>query len=68
MLNRSMAGVSGFVYSTRGGKLHCFAFMYIHYSSKTKNIFLFRVFTLIKIKKNKIFGKLNKKAEVISPG
>nr|DAT77408.1 MAG TPA: hypothetical protein [Caudoviricetes sp.] len=42
MLSRSMAGVSGFVYSTRGGKLHCFAFMHIYSSFKNQKIFLFR--------------------------
>nr|DAI68504.1 MAG TPA: hypothetical protein [Caudoviricetes sp.] len=49
-----MTGVSGFEFEARGYVFYCFSFMYIYNSLKNK--------------KNKIFDKLNKKAEVISPG
>jgi hypothetical protein len=49
-----MTGVSGFEFEARGYSFYCFAFVCIYNNSKNK--------------KNKIFGKLNKKAEVISPG
>lgn len=50
-----------------GGKLHCFAFMYIYYNSKNKKYFCFAFpYTYNSFKKNKKLE--NKKAEVISPG